>query len=333
MKRTVCSLVRTVAFASASGTTCPPAGYAPLITAAELLAARRQGVPHVVVDGSWHLGGKRDGAAEWKEARIEGAAYLNIDAAPIADLASGLPHMLPAAADFDRGLEELGIRAPATDGKAEAEDPLVVVYTRHGSFSAPRVWWTFRTFGHRNVRILSGGLEGWREAGGAVCSGDGPECVPLPLKASVLLADRVVDKAQMAAASASDEAVVVDARSVGRCTGDAPEPRPGVAGGRVPGSRCVPFVDLLSADDATTMKPPDEIEEAFAAAGVDVEALRTLPPGSAPVHLTCGSGVTAATLALGLALCGVPEGNMVLYDGSWSEWGADPDTPKEVGPL
>jgi thiosulfate/3-mercaptopyruvate sulfurtransferase len=274
-----------------------------LISTAEL--AGRLGAPGLaILDATYFLPvQKRDARAEFEQAHIPGAAFFDIDA--IADRASALPHMLPDAASFAAGAGALGI----------GNDSEVVVYDAHGLMSAARAWWMFRAFGHDRVALLDGGLPKWLAEGRPVETGPAS---PRPRRfAARLDAGRVRDKGALLANLQSRRELVIDARAARRFNGTEPETWPGRRPGHIPGAHNLPFTDLLDAKDKTLL-PADAIAARFAAAGAE--------PGR-PIVVSCGSGVTAAVLALGLHLIGRQD--VALYDGSWAEWGLPGDTPVE----
>ncbi|MDI1280751.1 3-mercaptopyruvate sulfurtransferase [Brevundimonas sp.] len=275
----------------------------PLITAADLKPLL--GRPDLrIVDASWHLDG-RDGRVDFERERIPGAVFFDLEAG--SDRSNPLPHMLPTAEAFAAHVSALGI--------GDQDD--IVVYDTPGLVSAARIWWMFRTFGADRVRVLDGGLPAWRAAGGALESGSRTPLGPASFRAH-LDADAVADRADVAAAP--DAGIqILDARSAGRFAGTAPEPRPGLRGGHMPGACNLPFAAILTPD--STMKRGAALEAAFAAAGIDPDR---------PVITSCGSGVTAAILSLGLAVLGRPSR---VYDGSWTEWGGRDDTAIETSPI
>lgn len=261
------------------------------------LAARLGEAGLRVVDASWHLDG-RDGRAEFEAARIPGAVFFDLDG--VSDRNSPLPHMLPTPEAFAASMGALGLTA----------DEAIVVYDAAGLFSAARAWWMLTVMGARDVRVLDGGLPKWRAEGRTIDTG--PTSPPVTaLFEARLNPEQVVDRETVARSLAGGEQVA-DARGAPRFRGEAAEPRPGVRAGHMPGARNLPYAALLNADG--TMKRGAALEAAFRDAGIDPDR---------PVITTCGSGVTAAILSLGLAELGR---SSRLYDGSWAEWGGREDT-------
>lgn len=258
-----------------------------------------------IIDGSWHMAASgRDARAEYEAAHIPGARFFDIDA--IADTRSELPHMAPPPELFVSRLRAMGIG----DGHQ------VVVYDNADTHSAARVWWTFRLMGKADVAMLDGGFAKWQAEGRPV------EDLPPITRDRHMTVQRqaalVRDVTQVAAASKLRDQQIVDARPPGRFAGIDPEPRPGLRAGHIPGARNVPAGTLYAADG--TMKPIADLRAAFESAGVDL---------SRPVITTCGSGITAASLALALERIGKRDWS--LYDGSWTEWGSYPDLKIETG--
>lgn len=262
-----------------------------------------------IVDATYHLPGtNRDAAAEFAEAHIPGAVFFDVDgiAAPESKAPGGLPHMLPPPELFAERMAALGI----------GNDSFVVCYDVHGLMSAARAWWMLRAFGHDGVAVLDGGLPAWKAEGRPLQSG-----APTPALARFTAHFRPALLRSKAEVMAGTVGTVIDARARERFEGTAPEPRPGLRGGHIPGALNLPFGELL--DPATKrLLSPEKIAARFAAAGL---------PESGPVTASCGSGITACVLALGLHRIGREDA--AVYDGSWAEWGMPGGTPVETGPA
>jgi thiosulfate/3-mercaptopyruvate sulfurtransferase len=268
----------------------------PLIGSAEL--ASRFGDPELrLLDASWFLPAEgRSGREEFAAERIPGAVFFDIDA--VSDTSVDLPHMLPAPGAFAEAASALGL-SPDLD---------VVVYDSFGIRSSARVWWTLKVMGFERVQVLDGGLRAWKASGLRLETG-APR-PPSPVATRVRFdRTRLRDREDVAAALASGAAQIVDARGAPRFRGEAPEPRPGLRSGHMPGARNLPFDRLLTPEGR--LKTPVALAEAFREAGVDL---------ARPIVATCGSGVTASVLALALEVLGAPT---AVYDGSWAEWGLE----------
>ncbi|MBO6882614.1 MAG: 3-mercaptopyruvate sulfurtransferase [Marivita sp.] len=258
-----------------------------------------------ILDASMYMpGSERDAKAEYAQGHIPGARFFDID--EISDSRSDLPHMAPPIEKFMSRMRAMGVG----DGHQ------VVVYDGAGLFSAARVWWLFKLMGQNDIAVLDGGLPKW------VAEGRELEDMPPIIRDRHMTVRRqahlVKDVTQVSAASKLRDQEIIDARSPGRFRGEEPEPRPGMRGGHIPGSKNVHYASLLNADQ--TMKTPEETRAIFEAAGVDL---------SKPAITTCGSGVTAAILSLAMARMGKDDHS--LYDGSWSEWGMFPTVPVATG--
>jgi thiosulfate/3-mercaptopyruvate sulfurtransferase len=259
-----------------------------------------------VLDASWYLpDAGRDARAEYMAAHIPGARFFDID--EVSDQRSNLPHMAPPPEKFISRMRAMGIG----DGHQ------VVVYDGAGLFSAARVWWTFRLMGKTDVAVLDGGFPKWRAEGREI------EDMPPIVRDRHMTVSRqnhlVKDVTQVAHAAKLGEAEIIDARAAVRYRGEAPEPRPGLRAGHIPGAKNLPFAELLHPDG--TLKPAAALKAAFEAAGVDLKK---------PAITSCGSGVTAAILNLALERIG--HRNHALYDGSWAEWGMYDDLKVATGP-
>ena len=260
-----------------------------------------------ILDATTFLPGTpRDAAAEYLEAHIPGALFL--DLATLNDPDDPTPATVPTEAQFTARMAALGIN----------RGDRIILYDNSPLSSAGRAWWLLRTFGATQIAILDGGLSRWRAEGRMVESGEGLT------RSGSFDAHRndgaIASKADVLANIASCAAQVVDARSAERFRGDVPEPRPGMAEGHIPGSVNLPSNQLLDAQGQ--WKRGDALRKSFTDAGVDFEK---------PLIMSCGSGVTACNLLFGAALLGKED--VTIYDGSWSEWGADPATPKAKGPA
>jgi thiosulfate/3-mercaptopyruvate sulfurtransferase len=266
--------------------------------------AQHLGEPNLtVIDSSWFMPASgRSGRDEYLQAHIPGARFLDIDA--VSDRSNSAPHMLPSAEEFGAAMERLGV----------GRDDRIVVYDNSPVRTAARGWFMLRHFGAANVAILDGGFQKWLAEGRPTESGEPPR---RDARFQAEARDEVVTKHQLLAGTGLPW---VDARGKGRFEGTEPDPRPGVAAGHAPGSRNLPFSTLYREDGR--FKTVEEIARLFAEARIDP---------AQPFVASCGSGVTANSLIFAAHLLG--NDSTRLYDGSWSEWGADPGTPKAVGPA
>ncbi|WP_411820400.1 sulfurtransferase [Hyphococcus formosus] len=276
--------------------------FGPLISTSELAANLGQ---FKIIDGSWRMPGNGNAIEHYNEEHIPGAVFFDID--KIAYQETDLPHMLPPPGQFAEGVGALGITAHDT----------IVIYDEAGIFSAARVWWSFRAMGHQNIAVLDGGLPKWKRENNPVTDQKTEitpaEYQPTPTPARYAFASDVRDALGAGVA-------VVDARPADRFAARAPEPRPGLRSGHMPGALNLPTSAVVDANTGQ-MRPPEEIRSAFSALGVDPEAR---------VITSCGSGVTAAILSLALETIGAR--NHAVYDGSWAEWG-DEKNDEQLFPV
>ena len=254
----------------------------------------------IVLDGSWYLPNQnRNPREEYNNQHISGARFFDIHA--ISNQNSALPHMMPDEKHFTDEVEKLGISSTSE----------IVIYDGNGLFSAARVWWMFQAFGHTRVRVLDGGLPQWLEAGYPVTAVT-PEIQEGSFQCQ--LNDSVISSMEDIRANCeTQQFVVLDARSAARFRGEAPEPRPELPSGHMPGATSLPFTELM---EGNRLKPTSELKQQFTNMGLGKDT---------SIITSCGSGVTAAIITLALSSCDY--GIQKLYDGSWTEWASNPDNP------
>ncbi|MBU8546808.1 MULTISPECIES: sulfurtransferase [Roseomonadaceae] len=278
-----------------------------LLVSTDWLAAELGKPDLVVLDCTTYLPNEQGNAPDgFRKAHIPGALLFNID--QIADPDSSLPHMIPTPARFEKLMGALGI----------GNDTRVVFYDQHGLRASPRGWWMMRLFGHEKAAVLDGGLLKWQREGRPVETGDAT-----PKTSATFVADLIarrlagIGDIKRIVRQGGGEALILDARSKARFDGTAPEPRPGLPSGHMPGAKSLPAADLVGPDGV--MKDVATLQALFAERGAD---------DSRPIVTSCGTGVTACVVALGALRAGLPE--PAVYDGSWTEWASRPETPKDV---
>lgn len=257
-----------------------------------------------VIDGSWYLPQQgRDAVAEYAAGHIPGAVFFDLDRH--SDKNSDLPHMMPSAEVFTAAVSGLGI----------SNSDHIIIYDGLGFMSAPRIWWMFKAFGHENVSVLDGGMPAWNRADGPV---ENQQTDVTPSNYLAVLNEKyIATRDSILTFVKNGNRQIIDARSAERFSGRAPEPREGLKSGHMPGAKNLPFQKLVGSGGV--FRSGTELQQAFEDSGIDL---------SRPVVTTCGSGVTAAILTLGLEELGHDDNK--LYDGSWAEWGSHPETSDKI---
>lgn len=259
----------------------------------------------IILDATFFLPRQqRNAKEEYRQSHIPGALFFDID--EISDLTNPLPHTLPNAERFAEAVGKMGI----------ADDTPVIVYDNNHFFAAARAWWMFRVFGRDHVKVLDGGLARWRQLAYSEES-----TLPSPKPQRYFIADYrpelVCDLSRMKQIQQDSGRQIIDVRSPESFQGRRPLSEPGLQPGHIPGSINIPYSGLT--DSEQRLLPPADLHELFGAAGVDL---------ARPIVTTCGSGVSACVLALALYRLGIKD--VPVYDGSWDEWGRQPDTPKQT---
>jgi thiosulfate/3-mercaptopyruvate sulfurtransferase len=264
----------------------------------------------ILLDASYFMANlERDGQAEWLKETIPGARYFDFDN-KICDQNSNLPHMMPSAELFEQKVQALGINKRST----------LVVFDRLGIFSSPRVWWMFKSMGFNNIAVLDGGLNSWKEAGQPLSPGKENSMTNKTINKGNFIANFqatfIADKHGVLIAIENNQTQIVDARAESRFLGEAAEPRADLRSGHIPTAKNLPFNKLIKNG---RMRPIEELRPLYEA------LLNKVDNKQRNIIFSCGSGVTACVLALGATLCGY--NNLTVYDGSWTEWGADKQLP------